>query len=388
MRFFLKQTFTLILFLQISNLVSAGDGTKSSPFTIAQAIAKTDNSSKEWYAKGYIVGHLNNLSNKKYFYDLAPPFTGNGTFLLADNIHEINLAKCFPIQIPSHLVESMNLEENPMYWRKEVLVGGLLRDYFSMPGMKTLSELTVLNPLPLENEAINWNFFEDMNGTYTHKNSALVFSGGNYRGDTSWEFFGATWGDHSNDNKWGKASARIRLSEGATGSAGYIQTTEPKTNGIGTIRFWAGYYDKDNSSSIAIDISDNNGINWTNIVPATSIAKDWKEYQFHLNIPGNHLIRIKKGNTNPAGINVDNIRISDFKIPNATNNTHSVKFSYKNTDNGIVLTLDNGLKSIRLFGINGQKVFETETSENTVFVALNKGTYIITINNIASKIIH
>lgn len=388
MKLFLKQGCIIILFAFITNVLIAGDGSKPSPFTIAQAIAKSDNSSKVWYAKGFIVGHLNSYSNNKYFYDLAPPFSGNGTFLLADNIDEINLSKCFPIQIPSNMIDAMNLEENPQYWRKEILVGGLLRDYFAMPGMKTLSEFTILSPTPLNNEATNWTFFEDMNGSYTHNNSAKVFSGGSYRGDTSWEFFGATWGDHSNDNKWGKASARIRLSDGATGTAGYIQTSNAKVNGVGTIRFWAGYYDKDNSSSIAIDLSNNNGASWTNVVPATNIAKDWKEYQFHINIAGNQHIRIKKGNTNSAGINVDNIRISDFKVPNAAVNTLATNFSYKNTTNGIELILSDGQKTIYLFNTNGQKMFEIITNENSYFIALKKGTYILKVNNFTSKIIH
>ena len=83
-----------LLLCLLSYNVFAGTGSKDSPFTVSQAIAKTDGSAQTYWVKGYIVGEMSDFSNNKYFYELAPPFDGTSAYLIADNPNEIDLKKC------------------------------------------------------------------------------------------------------------------------------------------------------------------------------------------------------------------------------------------------------------------------------------------------------
>ncbi|MDD3488946.1 MAG: DUF6359 domain-containing protein [Paludibacter sp.] len=374
----MKRFLTLCFFSLIFFVVFAGSGTETDPFTVAQAIAKYDNSSKTYWVKGYIVGEMRDFSNNKYFYELAPPFSGTGAYLLADNPDEINLSKCFPVQLGTAYIDNYNLEENPQYWRKEVLVCGLLRDYFAMPGLKTLTSLTVSGSMPLSDETKAWNFYEDMDGSYQAASASSIFAGGTYAGETgSWKLYGATWGDSSNDSKWGKAAARLRLSEASTGNPGYMQMEFDKPDGAGIIRFWSGYYDTDNGGSLAVYVSTNQGQSWGNAIAQTAIAKGWKEYQFVLNVPGNVRVRIMKAENGSAGINVDNIRISDYKVPNAVDKINVTQLPYRNTDGGILLKYLPENEEFRLFNITGKLILQRQNVNSGLFIGLTRGVYFL-----------
>lgn len=384
----MKRSSILFLFVLFFMAVNAGNGTETDPFTVAQAIAKSDNSAKTYWVKGYIVGEMSDFSNNKYFYELAPPFAGTGAYLLSDNPDEINLSKCFPVQLGSAYTDNFNLEENPQYWRKEVLVCGLLRDYFAMPGLKAVNSLTVLSPSPLNDETKVWNFFEDMDGSYQAASTSSIFAGGTYAGETgNWKLYGATWGDSSNDSKWGKAAARLRLSEASTGNPGYMQMEFDKPDGAGVIRFWSGYYDTDNGGSLAIYVSTNQGQSWGNAIAQTAIAKGWKEYQFVLNVPGNVRVRIMKAENGSAGINVDNIRISDYKIPNAVDKINLTQLPFKNTDGGILIKYLPENEEVRLFGVTGKLILHRQNLNSGLFIGLTRGVYFLKNKEKTYKII-
>lgn len=384
----MKRFFTLIFLSIIFLAVYAGNGTQSDPFTVAQAIAKFDNSATTYWVKGFIVGEMRDFSNNKYFYELAPPFSGTGAYLIADNPNEINLAKCFPVQLGSTYIDDFNLEENPQYWRKEVLVSGLLRDYFAMPGLKTVSSLSILSAAPLTDETKTWNFYEDMDGTYQHASTNSIFAGGTYSGETgNWKLYGATWGDSSNDNKWGKASVRLRLSEASTGNPGYMQMEFDKSDGAGVIRFWSGYYDKDNGGTLAVYVSTNQGQSWGSSLAESNIAKGWKEYEFALNVAGNVRVRIMKAETGSAGINVDNVRISDYKLPNAVDKLNIASLPYRNTNGGIILKVLPENDEFRIFNINGEMILHRQNVNTGLFIELSQGVYFLKNKEKTYKII-
>lgn len=379
--------FVIFSFVLIFN-ASAGSGTQTDPFTVAQAIAKSDNSAQTYWVKGYVVGEMSDFSNNKYFYELAPPFSGTSAYLIADNPDEVNLAKCMPVQLGTERSSSMNLDEFPQFWRKEVITCGLLRDYFAMPGLKTLSSLEVVSQQPLTNEAANWNFFEDMDGDYEPASASSIFAGGTYSGETGdWKLYGATWGESSNDKKWGKASARLRLSEASTGNAGYMQMEADKANGAGTIRFWAGYYDTDNGGAIAIQVSTDGGKNWETKIASQAIAKDWKEYQFKLDVSGNVRVRIMKAENGSAGINIDKIKISDYYGTTALNVTKNPSIDYYSTSNGIVLKLGNTASTLMIYNITGQEIYRNASIAGTQLIKLKTGIYFVKINNKSYKVI-
>lgn len=378
--FFLLSIFTISSF--------AGTGTQINPFTVSQAIAKTDGSSQTYWVKGYIVGEMSDFSNNKYFYELAPPFDGTSAYLIADNPNEIDLKKCMPIQLGTERAATMNLDEFPQYWRKEVLTCGLLRDYFAMPGLKTLSAMDVLTPTPLVDETQAWTFFENMDGSYQAISSSSIFAGGTYTGETgTWKIYGGTYGDSGNDNKWGSASARIRLSEASVGEPGYMQMEFDKPNGIGVVRFWAGYYSTDNGGALSLYASRNQGLSWEPAVASQSIAKDWKEYEFAVNQTGNLRLRIMKAETGSSGINVDKIRISDFSGISGNEELYTQKISYQQFENGIKVNFTKNSNHIRVFSASGQRVFEAESADANIFIPLNKGVYLLMVNQSVQKLI-
>ena len=385
----MKRLFPLSVFILLINIsLIAGNGTQTDPFTVAQAITKTDGSSQTYWVKGYIVGEMSDFSNNKYFYELAPPFSGTSAYLIADNPNEINLTKCMPIQLGTERAASMNLDEFPQYWRKEVLTCGLLRDYFSMPGLKTLSSLEITSAQPLTNETLNWKFYENMDGNYVAASSTSIFAGGTYTGDSGiWKLYGATWGDSGNDNKWGKASARLRLSEASTGNPGYIQMEFDKPNGIGVVRLWAGYYSTDNGGALSLYISKNQGQTWENVVASQAIAKDWKEYEFTVNQTGNVCLRIMKAETGSAGINVDNIRISDFQGFSDVLTPEKLSFSYRQVAGGVSLLLTESINEVKIYTITGQLLESRNSAKGEYFQPLQKGAYMLKVNQQSCKLI-
>ena len=366
----------------------AGTGTQTDPFTIAQAIAHKTGESVRYWVKGYVVGELNEYSNNKYFYEIAPPFgTGSGAaYLLADKVDEIDLNKCLPIQLGSRFYD-FNLEDNPQYWRKELSACGFIRDYFAKTGLKELTELQILTPEPLKNEVDSWNFYEDFDEkkSYEQRDPTKTFAGGIYTGEEhSWNFVGATMGEDSDDQKWGRSSARIRLTEGATGSSGYIEMTEDKPNGLGIVRFWAGYYDKDHSSYLKLSVSSNQGKSWQQVVAPFFIEKTWKEYQLTINKPGNIRLRIEKGDASPSssGINVDKIRVSNYiASSNVKQLENGDDFNFRILENCIEFSFSKPQNRVALYIPTGQIVFDGTFEEGIFRLPVSRGVYILRVNN-------
>lgn len=387
----MKKTLLFSLFLFLLSPVFAGEGTKSNPYTVAEAIKKTNSSSAIWI-KAYIVGEMSEFSNNKYFYELAPPFSGSSALLIADNSDEIDLSKCMPVQL-GNFKEENYLDENPEIWRKEVLVCGFTRDYFSMPGIKNITDLEFENRDGFDDEALYWNFFENMDEkTYTPTSNEHTFAGGTYVGATgNWLFKGATWGDSGKDQKWGKASARIRLTEGSTGEKGYIQMTDDKKNGIGTVRFWAGNYEEDSSGgTIALYISSNQGNTWEKFGEPQSISKKWKEYQVFVNKIGDIRLRIAKDDDSSKGINVDKIRISDYyKKGNSTDDADysEIGFSYYTDKQGLHLNVTENNIQVNIYAMTGVCVWENSLNQGIYNIALDKGIYILKTRQRSFKII-
>ena len=381
--------FTLLSILIISQFsLFAGDGTQLSPYTVSQAISKADGSSQTHWVKGYVVGEMSQFSNNKYFYELAPPFSGTTAYLIADKPDEVNLAKCMPIQLETSREAALNLSDNPQCWRKEVLCCGLLRDYFALPGLKSLTSLEILSPAPLTDETTAWSFYEDMDGSYTPSSSTSIFAGGSYTGATGeWQLYGATIGESGNDNKWGKASARIRLSEASTGNPGYLQMNFDKPNGIGVVRFWAGYYGTDNNGAIAVQTSTNQGQSWNTAVAYQFIDKDWKEYQLTVNQPGNIRIRIMKAETGDAGINIDKIRVSDYDSQSSISTTTRPKITYTSSNGQIRINFGQFTQKARLTTLAGSEVWSATRIAGNAAIQLNKGVYLLQVDAASIKVV-
>lgn len=315
----MKQLLPLILLIAHILPIMAGDGSSAqSPLTVTQALAKK-NDHKNYYVSGYIVGEYRDYSNNKHFYYLAPPFDGTSAYLIADDVDEIDLNRMMPVQIKDY-VDTYNLDENPQYWHKRLTVKGTLTDYFTLPGIKNLTDW--LAPAePLDDEAHYWNFYEtfETKKAYTPDGSQM-YSGGTYASAETclWKFVGATYGDSSNDMKWDNAAAHLRLTESTSGEPGYICMLDDKTDGIGYLRLWAARYKEDKgAASFGIFLSNDQGKSWEAIQTDIAIEKELTEYQFKIMRPGTWRVKIAKTDNSANGIDIDNIHISDYYTPSA-----------------------------------------------------------------------
>ena len=142
-----------------SGLLYAGDGSVSSPFTVEEALSKKNNNML-CYVSGYIVGEYVNYSNNKHFYNMAPPFEGTSTYLIADMPFEYRLEKCMTVQLGAANTDICNLDEYPVYWNKKLLLQGNLSLFQTLPGIKNLKNF-VLPEQPLEDETVYWNILQD-----------------------------------------------------------------------------------------------------------------------------------------------------------------------------------------------------------------------------------
>ena len=152
-----KTLLSIALSAFVFSLIAGTGLSADSPLTVLQALAKK-NDRKSYYVNGYIVGEYRDYSNNKHFYNIAPPFDGTSAYLIADEIDEIDLSKMMPVQIKDY-VDSYNLDEKPQSWRKQLTIKGTLTDYFTLPGIKNLTDWIA----PGENvtdETKYWNFYE------------------------------------------------------------------------------------------------------------------------------------------------------------------------------------------------------------------------------------
>lgn len=368
----------------------AGDGSADSPFTVGEALSKKNNNMLA-YVSGYIVGEYVNYSNNKHFYNMAPPFQGTSTYLIADNPLEYNLDKCMTVQLGAANTDICNLDEYPRYWNKKLLLQGNLSLFQTLPGIKNLKDF-VLPSQPLEDETVYWNIFEDFETKNGYKPaSGNMYGGGTYYGADDaipWVFEGATLGETGNDAKWDGASAHLRLTESTSGNPGCIYMKDDKPNGVGYIRFWAAFYDTDKKGRIAVYISGDQGKSWERVASGLTPEKTLKEFQVFVNRPGNYRVKIAKSEDSSDGVNIDNIRISDYLQPAAVSHSEIEKPFYMSANNGVLyLKLTDKAKSVQVYTMNGMLIYSIDGSTPEISLPLLSGTYVIRSGEYSSKII-
>ena len=115
-----------------------GDGTKEAPLTVAQLKAHEMNSAKVW-VKGYIVGSANGSLSKTEFGASDAAVASN--IIIADEASCTDIDLCIPVQLPTGSVRSaLNLLDNPSNLGKAVTLYGTADKYFSVAGVKNVSE--------------------------------------------------------------------------------------------------------------------------------------------------------------------------------------------------------------------------------------------------------
>lgn len=103
--------------------------------TVVQAI---ENNTGTATVKGYIVAH----TLAKNSYDFEAPFGNDYNLAIADSPTETDPAKILPVQLPSGFRAEFGLATNPSNIGKAVLISGALEAYFTVPGLKSPTEIS------------------------------------------------------------------------------------------------------------------------------------------------------------------------------------------------------------------------------------------------------
>ncbi|MDR3327460.1 MAG: DUF6359 domain-containing protein [Prevotellaceae bacterium] len=128
------QAFTLTVNENGAN--PGGDGTESSPYSVASA--KTNQSGSKWVT-GYIVGYAWSGSNTEYYFS-ADTCTMTTNILIADVATETSGTNCLIVQLPAGALRTgLNLKDNAVILSKKVVLYGELTAYFGQPGLKNTS---------------------------------------------------------------------------------------------------------------------------------------------------------------------------------------------------------------------------------------------------------
>jgi len=105
----------------------------------------TEGQQKVW-VKGYIVGFVDGAKLAE-----GAKFTAEGcetatNLLLATNPAETNVENCIPVQLPAGDIRAaLNLQDNPDNLGKEVKLYGYVLKYFSVPGLKNVTNYTFID---------------------------------------------------------------------------------------------------------------------------------------------------------------------------------------------------------------------------------------------------
>ncbi|MFC7371954.1 endonuclease [Fictibacillus iocasae] len=118
----------------IPTLQAAGDGSWSSPYSVAQSIANQNNTLKT--VQGFVVGQptaTNTVVTSNYPSDYA--------IALADSASETNTANMVYVQIPTSYRSTFGLMTNPSLKGQAVKVTGYLTSYFTHAGLKNVTAM-------------------------------------------------------------------------------------------------------------------------------------------------------------------------------------------------------------------------------------------------------
>lgn len=145
------------------------EGTYASPYSIGEA--QTVGRGRDIWIEGYIVGCVKGSMKSGCNYTAEATTTSN--ILLADTFptgSEHDYLYCLPVELPSgDLRDLLNLYENPENYHRKVRIQGNLTLYYSVVGMKEISDYSFGNEDEDEdnNDDEDENEDEDENGKVT-----------------------------------------------------------------------------------------------------------------------------------------------------------------------------------------------------------------------------
>ena len=160
----LKAGFLLLaMLLSTSASIFAGSGTKEDPYTTADVIT-LDNPGTTVWVKAVIIGYFTNDDpitsgfNESHIYNVAISSDGGQTLV--------------PVKISGNYRDELNLYDNPGNVGKEILLEGKLEEYFSKPGIKSITAYEWSDNTP---PAVMTPTFSHANGTYETEQMVEIF---------------------------------------------------------------------------------------------------------------------------------------------------------------------------------------------------------------------
>lgn len=292
---------------------TGGQGTKDSPYTVAQALAKAGESGK--WIEGYVVG-VSTLTKSGSF---TAPFTSKTNILLAATANETDYAKCFPVELVdgSEIQKSLNLVDNVTLLGKSVKVqGDIVASIFgSAAGLSavTAQEGGVTTPT---NPGETVKFFEETFGTTAdakEKAKIGVYEKYDMKSPVTYSDPYGTWADLRTSAMF-LSTYNMHVWLPAFGT--------DKASGVLIQGFETGYTDMKLSYDIATNGAagaDANVIvvkcNGTAVaVPSTALEKQNEFKTITISIPDNTTeIEFYSGEANTLGFRLDNIKLEGKK---------------------------------------------------------------------------
>lgn len=120
-----------------SSLVVSGEGTKEVPFTVGDVFILNNSGAKAW-VEGYIVGSADGSLDKAVIGSVEGAVASN--MLIAASADETDVANCVPVQLSGDVRSALNLVDNPGNLFKSVKLYAALQAYFSVCGLKSVTE--------------------------------------------------------------------------------------------------------------------------------------------------------------------------------------------------------------------------------------------------------
>ncbi len=217
----------------------------------------------------------------------------------------------------------------------------------------------------------------------THQSTDTVIANG-----LKWVMPGTYYGSGTaNDYKVGNQSARIRLTNDATGSPGSMFMVEDIPFGLHDFKFTTAMSNGEGDiGKLLVYYSQNQGTSWT-VLSDTIIVPSYSNpltVQIHDHIMGNVRIKIEKIDNNNSRINIDDIHLETMGTPPQdslfyTNKSPEGNIVHPITTNSIRMIfnqhIDLNIGEFRLHRVGGStQVYNVQSSPN---VSVSDDTFIV-----------
>ena len=159
-------------------------------------------------------------------------------------------------------------------------------------------------------------------------------------------------------------------------SASSIESKTPKTDGIGTVSFYASRWSsKDGNVTLEVEYSAD-GDNWESAGSVTIDANDLTQYTVPVNVAGNNYLRLRQ--TAGARGNIDDITVTDYRKVSSVDQIDAYfTWTAYSADGQLVIENDGDSREFAVYSIGGHTMYQSIVGSGCS-IALPVGLYIVT----------